>query len=290
MEKLMKFIIFVLIATVSVLAQDFIPHIDQFQPSVVDRMRDNKVKRMEVESHLTDANFKPAFDKANYVYSYDYNEMGFLLLADYYNLTEDIRIETSYAYTDNGTLESVVQIETANAASGNPFVTTTTLWATIDGGKIEYMTKYVSTGQDVNVNSSVTNKYIFRYDNNQLLTSILDSVLEQGSGANTLYEFNMRGEVVLKSSDNFSTNYYYDDKGNIIQEIMVINGSSYITSNKYDAEGNLVATTVDSDAYSFDWEVQNLKNGLVENSYSVFSAKSDQQKTYEWNSYIYTYR
>lgn len=286
----MRLIVLFLIATVSVFSQDFIPNSDQFQTYVIDKMRDNKVKRVDITAYETDAYFKTLSDKAKYVYSYDYDRNGMLVLADYYNISQDIRVETSFAYTEGGTLESIVSIQTEYGSSGNPFVTTTTWWATITNGRIEYITKYVSSGSDNNANSTVPNKYIFTYDANGTLLTILDSVTDKQSGVpNTLYEMNVRGDVLTKSSDNQVTNYFYDNKGNLFQEIMDINGSRYVTTYDYDMDGNLLSIGVDGSTDSFYWSAQNDAIGLPVNAYSTFTSKTDKSKIYEWNTYTYSF-
>ncbi|MBK7867560.1 MAG: hypothetical protein IPJ75_11600 [Ignavibacteriales bacterium] len=97
----------------SVLAQDFIPHLDQLQQNVIDKMRNNKIKRMEAVSYQTDANFKPLSEKFYYAYSYDYDELGKITRVDYFNIEQDMGVETTYAYDANGTIESIVVIETS---------------------------------------------------------------------------------------------------------------------------------------------------------------------------------
>lgn len=131
----MRFLLLFLIATVSILAQDFIPHLDQLQQNVIDKMRNNKIKRMEAVSYQT----MPIFclsEKFYYAYSYDYDELGKITRVDYFNIEQDMGVETTYAYHANGTIESIVVIETSGASQIS-LVITTTFWATITSGMIE---------------------------------------------------------------------------------------------------------------------------------------------------------
>ncbi|MBP9124096.1 MAG: hypothetical protein KBF60_13205, partial [Ignavibacteriaceae bacterium] len=137
-------------------------------------MKANKVKRMEAISYQTDANFYPLSEKYYYSYNYEYNEMGMITLVDYFNVEQDLRIETTYAYDQYGTIESIVVTETSGGTqSSNPVVTHTTFWATVTDGTIERMTKYVS--------GELTNVYLFNYDGLGL-ASILDSTVDLSSG------------------------------------------------------------------------------------------------------------
>lgn len=277
----MKVFLFFLIASVSILAQDFIPHLDQLQPNMVNKMRDNKVKRLQAISYQTDANFYPLSEKYYYSYDYEYNEEGMITLVDYINVEQDLRVKTTYAYDGNGTIESIVMTETSGANQADPIVTNTTFWATITGGQIERMTKYVS--------GNLTNVYLFNYENGYILKTILDSTVDLESGVpNTLYTFNSQGNVISKTSPNGNTFYTYDDKGNVIKEEMEISGSRYETINDYDSEGNLVHVTVNGNAFSMNWTIQNDTAGLPLNGYFTYQTPGEGTSNYEWTTFLYT--
>lgn len=277
----MKVLLLFLIASVSILAQDFIPHLDQLQQNVIDKMRNNKVKRMEAISYQTDANFYPTSEKYYFSYNYEYNEMGMITLVDYYNVEQDLRVETSYAYDGNGTIESIVMTETSGSKQSSPIVTNTTFWATVTGGQIERMTKYVS--------GELTNVYLFNYENGHILSTILDSTVDVSSGVtNTLYTFNLQGNVISKTSPNGNTYYTYDDKGNVILEEMEISGSRYETSSDYDSNGNLIGVKVNGNAFTMNWTIQNDAAGLPTNGYSTYYTPGEGTSNYEWTTYIYT--
>lgn len=277
----MKVFLLFLIASVSILAQDFIPHLEQLQQNVINKMKANKVKRMEAISYQTDANFYPLSEKYYYSYNYEYNEMGMITLVDYFNVEQDLRIETTYAYDQYGTIESIVVTETSGGTqSSNPVVTNTTFWATVTDGTIERMTKYVS--------GELTNVYLFNYDGLGLAT-ILDSTVDLSSGVpNTLYTFNLEGNVVSKTSPNGNTFYTYDDKGNVIKEEMEISGSRYETTSDYDGDGNLVGVTVNGTAFTMNWIFQNDSTGLTLNGYSTYYTPGEGTSNYEWTTFIYT--
>lgn len=277
----MKVILFFLISTFTILAQDFIPHLEQLQQNVIDKMRDNKIKRMEAVSYQADADFKPLSDKFYYTYNYEYNADGQIIFVDYFNVEQDLRIETSYAYDDNGTLESIVVTETSGATQSTPVVTHTTFWATVTAGKIEQMSKYVA--------GNLTNLYIFNYAHDMILSTILDTVIDVQSGVeNTLYTFDMRGNVLSKISPNSSTYYTYDERGNCISENMDISGSKYETLSEYDANGNLTGVTVNGNAFVMNWIFHNDAAGLTQNSYSTYYTPGEGTSNYEWTTYIYT--
>ncbi|MBK6680362.1 MAG: hypothetical protein IPG53_10200 [Ignavibacteriales bacterium] len=244
-------------------------------------MKANKVKRMEAISYQTDANFYPLSEKYYYSYNYEYNEMGMITLVDYFNVEQDLRIETTYAYDQYGTIESIVVTETSGGTqSSNPVVTNTTFWATVTDGTIERMTKYVS--------GELTNVYLFNYDGLGL-ASILDSTVDLSSGVpNTLYTFNLEGNVVSKTSPNGNTFYTYDDKGNVIKEEMEISGSRYETTSDYDGDGNLVGVTVNGTAFTMNWIFQNDSAGLTLNGYSTYYTPGEGTSNYEWTTFIYT--
>ena len=277
----MKIFLLFLIASVSILAQDFIPHLEQLQQNVINKMKANKVKRMEAISYQTDANFYPLSEKYYYSYNYEYNEMGMITLVDYFNVEQDLRIETTYAYDQYGTIESIVVTETSGGTqSSNPVVTHTTFWVTVTDGTIERMTKYVS--------GELTNVYLFNYDGLGL-ASILDSTVDLSSGVpNTLYTFNLEGNVVSKTSPNGNTFYTYDDKGNVIKEEMEISGSRYETTSDYDGDGNLVGVTVNGTAFTMNWIFQNDSAGLTLNGYSTYYTPGEGTSNYEWTTFIYT--
>jgi YD repeat-containing protein len=277
----MKVFLLFLIASVSILAQDFIPHLEQLQQNVINKMKANKVKRMEAISYQTDANFYPLSEKYYYSYNYEYNEMGIITLVDYFNVEQDLRIETTYAYDQYGTIESIIVTETSGGTqSSNPVVTNTTFWATVTDGTIERMTKYVS--------GELTNVYLFNYDGLGL-ASILDSTVDLSSGVpNTLYTFNLEGNVVSKTSPNGNTFYTYDDKGNVIKEEMEISGSRYETTSDYDGDGNLVGVTVNGTAFTMNWIFQNDSAGLTLNGYFTYYTPGEGTSNYEWTTFIYT--
>lgn len=281
MEKFMKIFLLFLIATVSVLAQDFIPHLDQLQQNVIDKMRNNKVSRMEAISYQTDANFKPNSEKFYYAYSYDYDKLGKITRVDYFNIEQDMGVETTYAYDENGTIESIVVIETSGASQSSPVITNTTFWSTITNGVIERITKYVS--------GEVTNVYVFNYDNGHILSTILDSTVDlQSSVPNTLYTFNLQGNVIAKTSPNAKTFYTYDDRGNVTKEDMEISGSRYETISDYDGDGNLVGVTVNGTAFTMNWIIQNDAAGLALNGYSTYYTPGEGTSNYEWTTFLYT--
>lgn len=118
------------------------------------------------------------------------------------------------------------------------------------------------------------------------MATILDSTVDVKSGVpNTLYTFDLQGNVVSKTSSNANTWYTYDDKGNVIKEEMEISGSKYETNSDYDGNGNLIGVTVNGNAFTMNWMIENDAAGLARNGYSTYYTPGEGVSNYEWTTF-----
>ncbi|MBK7867559.1 MAG: hypothetical protein IPJ75_11595 [Ignavibacteriales bacterium] len=119
------------------------------------------------------------------------------------------------------------------------------------------------------------------------MATILDSTVDLKSGVpNTLYTFDLQGNVVSKTSSNANTWYTYDDKGNVIKEEMEISGSKYETNSDYDGNGNLIGVTVNGTAFTMNWMIENDAAGLARNGYSTYYTPGEGISNYEWTNFL----
>ncbi len=186
-----------------------------------------------------------ATDAASGVVTYAYDDRGNLV-----SVTDPRSVVTSYVYDG---LDNLIQEVSADAGS--------TTYVYDAAGNLTQATD----GRGVVVN--------YTYD---ALNRMLTASYPASTGENVTYTYDTGtdglGRLAQITDESGSTSYTYDDRGNVTQEVRVIDGTTYTTSYSYNLADQVISMTypsgrvvnIDRDTQGRTTEISHTLSGLTE--------------------------
>ncbi len=280
----MKKIFALLVLTTSLFAQDFIPYFDELQPEFAASMRANKIKTLTIEAFIANKDYEAVSSGQNWKTIYEFNKDGKLVNATYSNADWQLTKKTEFAYNNAGEVQNIFETETTG--SGDEAATSTiTFFINRKAGKINFIDRFEKGNE--HPDGAVTNKYLYSYDANGILTTVIDSsIADDYINPSTYYHYE-NGKLAKKTHPNYTVTYEYNKSGKAVKEFIEMMTATFVTTHDYDANGNLVSSMTDGETYAIELYNEYDGNKLQTKTKKTFTMKGNGSQEFELTNYTY---
>lgn len=250
----MKYFISMLLLTLSIFAQDFIPFSEKMTPEWQQKIKAAGV--INEREYVVEKELEP--NSFNYYIASVYDADGKLQSVSQKLRIDDHPGDYYYTWNSEGKLSEILYSWKSNDGSKVKHK----YEFTYDAGKLSYIALYdIATG-----GSGAMKQWNYEYSNKGALVKILDKYFTYSeSGEFSVmgtYEFDAKGRLSAFNSESSKTTYTYNEDGRCDKKVVEAFDIKITEKYDYDKAGNLVKVSNTGDAATIVDEIKYNSSGL----------------------------